>query len=307
MTTHVFLQKFNLGVLVSTCFTLKMLFTTVWRLWILFIWSWILILIIILFLHVLQDRWNRLPERMQRCTGCICLIFSTVCFQMLSPIVCLHTYNHTCCIVTRWNGFSPECFLCDLSNRCRKSYICHTNYRRNVLNLSFISGQVQGGTRGYLKKMGFLHQNLLKELRRSRKAKLTPEEAGEGADPVVPESVEEEIDESALVDGMPGRGDERNQLVELQNLGFGQRSFTVVTLNYCSCWLWFTLVTFILYFIFILVYFHFLWHSGSRWCRQWAQEAFEEIHERNREAGPGGDFESTVDGGDEGGRHGSGR
>ena len=81
-------------------------------------------------------------------------------------------------------------------------------------------------TRGYLKKMGFLHQNLLKELRRSRKAKLTPEEAGEGADPVVPESVEEEIDESALVDGMPGRGDERNQLVELQNLGFGQRSFT---------------------------------------------------------------------------------
>ena len=29
MTTHVFLQKFNLGVLVSTCFTLKMLFTTV--------------------------------------------------------------------------------------------------------------------------------------------------------------------------------------------------------------------------------------------------------------------------------------
>ena len=64
-------------------------------------------------------------------------------------------------------------------------------------------------TRGYLKKMGFLHQNLLKELRRSRKAKLTPEEAGEGSDPVVPESVEEEIDESALVDGMPGRGDER--------------------------------------------------------------------------------------------------
>ena len=137
MTTHVFLQKFNLGVLVSTCFTLKMLFTTVWRLWILFIWSWILILIIILFLHVLQDRWNRLPERMQRCTGCICLIFSTVCFQMLSPIVCLHTYNHTCCIVTRWNGFSPECFLCDLSNRCRKSYICHTNYRRNVLKSFF--------------------------------------------------------------------------------------------------------------------------------------------------------------------------
>ena len=93
-------------------------------------------------------------------------------------------------------------------------------------NLSFISGQVQGGTRGYLKKMGFLHQNLLKELRRSRKAKLTPEEAGEGADPVVPESVEEEIDESALVDGMPGRGGEGNRLVELQNLGFGQRSFT---------------------------------------------------------------------------------
>ena len=58
---------------------------------------------------------------------------------------------------------------------------------------------MQGGTRGYLEKMGFLHQNLLKELRRSRKAKLTPEEAGEGADPVVPESVEEEIDESALV------------------------------------------------------------------------------------------------------------
>ena len=26
MTTHVFLQKFNLGVLVSTCFALKMLF-----------------------------------------------------------------------------------------------------------------------------------------------------------------------------------------------------------------------------------------------------------------------------------------
>ena len=50
---------------------------------------------------------------------------------------------------------------------------------------------MQGGTRGYLKKMGFLHQNLLKELRRSRKAKLTPEEAGEGSDPVVPESVEE--------------------------------------------------------------------------------------------------------------------
>ena len=72
-----------------------------------------------------------------------------------------------------------------------------------------------------LKKMGFLHQNLLKELRRSRKAKLTPEEAGEGADPVVPESVEEEIDESALVDGMPGRGGERNRLVELQNLGAG--------------------------------------------------------------------------------------
>ena len=63
--------------------------------------------------------------------------FSTVCFQMLSPIVCLHTYNHTCCIVTRWNGFSPECFLCDLSNRCRKSYICHTNYRRNVLKSFF--------------------------------------------------------------------------------------------------------------------------------------------------------------------------
>ena len=56
-----------------------------------------------------------------------------------------------------------------------------------------------------------------------------------GGDPVVPESVEEEIDESALVDGMPGRGGERNRLVELQNLGFGQRSFTVVTLNYCSC------------------------------------------------------------------------
>ena len=85
---------------------------------------------------------------------------------------------------------------------------------------------MQGGTRGYLKKMGFLHMNLLKELRRSRKAKLTPEEAGEGADPVVPESVEEEIDESALVDGMPGRGGERNRLVELQNLGFGQISFT---------------------------------------------------------------------------------
>ena len=63
--------------------------------------------------------------------------FSTLCFQMLSPIVCLHTYNHTCCIVTRWNGFSPECFLCDLSNRCRKSYICHTNYRRNVLKSFF--------------------------------------------------------------------------------------------------------------------------------------------------------------------------
>ena len=123
MTTHVFLQKFNLGVLVSTCFTLKMLFTTVWRLWILFIWSWILILILILFLHVLQDAFV--------------WFFSTVCFQMLSPIVCLHTYNHTCCIVTRWNGFSPECFLCDLSNRYRKSYICHTNYRRNVLKSFF--------------------------------------------------------------------------------------------------------------------------------------------------------------------------
>ena len=119
MTTHVFLQKFNLGVLVSTCFTLKMPFTTVWRLWILFIWSWILILILILFLHVLQDAFV--------------WFFSTVCFQMLSPIVCLHTYNHTCCIVTRWNGFSPECFFCDLSNHCRKSYIFHTNYRRNVL------------------------------------------------------------------------------------------------------------------------------------------------------------------------------
>ena len=64
--------------------------------------------------------------------------------------------------------------------------------------------------------MGFLHQNLLKELRRSRKANLTPEEAGEGSDPVVPGSV----------DGMPGRGGERNRLVELQNLGFGQISFT---------------------------------------------------------------------------------
>ena len=69
MTTHMFLQKFNLGVSVSTCITHKMLFTTVWRLWILFIWSWILILIIILFLHVLQDRWNCLPE-MIKCQSC---------------------------------------------------------------------------------------------------------------------------------------------------------------------------------------------------------------------------------------------
>ena len=113
MTTHVFLQKFNLGVLVSTCITLKMLFTTVWRLWILFIWSWILILIIILFLHVLQDRWNRLPERMQRCTGCICLIFLHCVFSNVSSNH-LHEmrHNHIGCICLTF----PQCAFSNVSS-----------------------------------------------------------------------------------------------------------------------------------------------------------------------------------------------
>ena len=86
----------------------------------------------------------------------------------------------------------------------------------------FILGQVQGGTRGYLKSMGFLHQNLLIELRRSKKAKETPAEVPEDD----PEGAEEETDASATVGDMPGRNGERNRLVELQTMGLGQKSFS---------------------------------------------------------------------------------
>ena len=70
--------------------------------------------------------------------------------------------------------------------------------------------------------MGFLHQNLLIELRRSKTAKATPEEVHEDET----EGAEEQIDASASDDAMPGRSGERNRLPELQNLGFGLKSFS---------------------------------------------------------------------------------
>ena len=164
--------------------------------------------------------------------------FSTVCFQMLSPIVCLHTYNHTCCIVTRWNGFSPECFLCDLSNRCRKSYICHTNDRRNVLKSFFHF------------RSGASKINLTRGNPVSFKCPTCSE-------------LETGFYNVALV---------------------WELIVAVVTLKYCSCWLWFTL-TFHIGHIHTVFYTGMLslsltfWQqvvpavsSGSFWGSSWTQQ-----------------------------------
>ena len=83
--------------------------------------------------------------------------------------------------------------------------------------------------------MGFLHQNLLKELKRTRKVKKNAnmeEEAEEtlvenAADQTLIENTEAEIE--ALVeedDFMPGRtSSTKNRLQEFESLGMGQRSF----------------------------------------------------------------------------------
>ena len=72
---------------------------------------------------------NRLHGRMQSRTGCICLTFLH-CVFLNAVSDCLHymKYNHTCCMVTCGDGFSPECILCALSKHSQKSYIYHTNY-----------------------------------------------------------------------------------------------------------------------------------------------------------------------------------
>ena len=77
---------------------------------------------------------NRLHGRMQSRTGCICLTFLH-CVFLNAVSDCLHymKYNHTCCMVTCGDGFSPECILCALSKHSQKSYIYHTNYSWNVL------------------------------------------------------------------------------------------------------------------------------------------------------------------------------
>ena len=91
---------------------------------------------------------NRLHGRMQSRTGCICLTFLH-CVFLNAVSDCLHymKYNHTCCMVTCGDGFSPECILCALSKHSQKSYIYHTNYSWNVLkgflicSLGCISGR----------------------------------------------------------------------------------------------------------------------------------------------------------------------
>ena len=84
-----------------------------------------------------------------------------------------------------------------------------------------------GGTRGYLKSMGFLYQNLLNELGRSKRPKKAARpDSEEGEDDLeVGEGGEEENENSNNEDNMPGRSGERNRLVGLQSLGFGQKSF----------------------------------------------------------------------------------
>lgn len=103
--------------------------------------------------------------------------------------------------------------------------------------LHICTGQVPGGTRGYLKSMGFLRLNLLKELKRARKAKKNVENKegnaeGENreADQTEienPENVEAEIETIVdEADFMPGRtSSTKNRLQEFEALGMGQRSF----------------------------------------------------------------------------------
>ena len=83
-----------------------------------------------------------------------------------------------------------------------------------------------GGTRGYLKSMGFLYQNLLNELGRSKRPKKAARPDSEEAedDLEVGEGGEEENENSNHEDNMPGRSGERNRLEGLQSLGFGQKS-----------------------------------------------------------------------------------
>ena len=75
--------------------------------------------------------------------------------------------------------------------------------------------------------MGFLYQNLLNELGRSKRPKKAARpDSEEGEDDLeVGEGGEEENENSNNEDNMPGRSGERNRLEGLQSLGFGQKSF----------------------------------------------------------------------------------
>lgn len=73
----------------------------------------------------------------------------------------------------------------------------------------FHIGEVPGGTRGYLKSMGFLHQNLLNELRRTKKA-VAEEQVESEADDEIEALVEQALDHPFLLVVEDGASEEIN-------------------------------------------------------------------------------------------------
>ena len=100
----------------------------------------------------------------------------------------------------------------------KKKYIIMEEQTQR-LKEQYLKGEIIGGTKEYLKKIGFLHQNVVQELKKTKKSDKNLVEVEEIIDEVIEEEPVREIEEP-----MPGRNvTNRNRFNELQELGFGKK------------------------------------------------------------------------------------
>ena len=91
------------------------------------------------------------------------------------------------------------------------------------LQTLYASGEIAGGTMGYLKQMGYLHHQMLEEISKIRNTKSN--EIIQSVEEPRPNHTTTTENNEQSGSNLPGRTN-TNRLVELQELGFGERSFS---------------------------------------------------------------------------------